>query len=152
MVENFPEIKMQFFRLNYFEFWYGKFKMGILGSIPRCSTSRFLSIPLSLPCPPLSHPFSFLPAAVALPLCVLRLSPPPPPLLPELPALLSLPPRCPEKRMAGKPGDPVDGQPWPLAAGGPSTAPTCSTCRGVSLCEVCRLKGQWGPSPGDLAP
>ena len=35
MVENFPEIKMQFFRLNYFEFWYGKFKMGILGSIPR---------------------------------------------------------------------------------------------------------------------
>lgn len=39
MVENFPEIKMQFFRLNYFEFWYEKLKMGVLGPIPRDSNS-----------------------------------------------------------------------------------------------------------------
>lgn len=39
MVGKFPEIKMQVFRLNYFEFWYEKFKMGILGPIPRDSNS-----------------------------------------------------------------------------------------------------------------
>ena len=119
-----------------------------------------LSLPLHLlflPCPPLSHPFSLVPAAAALPLGILCLSPPH--LLTSCLSPWPCFPFHPEARRRewqGSQGTPLMGSHGPQrqTAGrwGASTAPAHSTCRG-SVCVRLANKGACGvQSPGDPAP
>ena len=106
--------------------------------------------PLFLPCPPLSHPFSFLPAAAALPLGILCLSPPR--LLSSCLSPWPCFPFHPEARRRewqGSQGTPLMGSHGPQrqTAGrwGATHSPRPLHLQGVSLCEVCKQRGLWGP-------